>query len=85
MATIPDRADVEIRRLHNDADKLEAEARKLMAETHKLEAEKAKLSAERAKLETDARFSPWLILAQGTLAAAALMGAGAAIAKLLMG
>jgi len=85
MATIPDRADLEIRRLNNDADKLEAEARKLMAEAYKFEAEKAKLSAERSKLESDTRFSPWIILAQGTLAAAALMGAGAAIAKLLMG
>ena len=85
MATTPDRADMEIRRLNNDADKLEAEARKLMAEAHKLEAVKAKLTAERSKLETDTRFSPWVILAQGTLAAAALMGAGAAIAKLLMG
>jgi hypothetical protein len=83
MASIPDTSDDDIiRRLNRDAAKLEAETRKLLAEADKLKAEKYKLSAESSKLERDAMLSPWLILFQGTVAAAALMGAGAAFAKL---
>ena len=81
MATV---ADVSVEELTRDAARLEAETRKLMAEAGKLNAEEYKLAAERAKLASDTRFSPWLLLAQGALAAAALMGAGAALAKLFL-
>ena len=81
MATIPDTSIDEINR---QSARLEAETRKLMAEASKLNAEQYKLSAERMKLETDARFSPWLFVVQCTLASAAIMGAGAALAKLFL-
>ena len=84
MATIPDTTDEEIRRLNRDAAKLEAETRKLLAEADKLKAEKYKLSAEGSKLERDTILSPWLLLAQGLIAGAALLGAGAALTKLLL-
>ena len=85
MATIPDASEDYIRQLNRDAAKLEAETRKLMAEADKLKAEKYKLSAESSKLERDTMLSPWLLLAQGLIAGAALLGAGAALAKLLIG
>ena len=85
MATIPDTSEDEIRRLNRDAARLEAETRKLVAEAEKLRAEKYKLSAESSKLDRDTTLSPWLLLAQGLIAGAALIGAGAGLAKLLMG
>jgi hypothetical protein len=84
MASIPDTSDDDIRSLNRESARLEAETRKLLAEANKLSAEQLKLSAERDKLHTDVRFSPWILLAQGALAAAALMGAGAALAKLFL-
>ena len=84
MASIPDTSDDDIRRLNRDAAKLEAETRKLLAEADKLKAEKYKLSAESSKLERDSALSPWLLLAQGLIAGAALLGAGAALAKLFL-
>jgi hypothetical protein len=85
MATIPDTTDDDIRRLDRDAAKLEAETRKLLAEAEKLRAEKYKLSAGSAKVERDTSLSPWLLLAQGLIAGAALIGVGAALAKALIG
>jgi hypothetical protein len=82
MATIP---DTPIDDLNRQSARLEAETRKLLAEANKLSAEQYKLSAERSKLEVDTRISPWTLLAQGLLAGAALLGAGAALAKLLIG
>jgi hypothetical protein len=61
------------------------EVEKFAAESRKLTAESIKLEAERAKLNTDVRYSPWMLLAQGLIAGAALLGAGAALAKLLIG
>ena len=85
MATIPDSSDdSDIRRLNRESAKLEAETRKLMAEASKLGAEQLKLSAERAKREGDFRLSPWLLLAHGLIAGPALLGAGAALAKLYL-
>jgi hypothetical protein len=85
MATIPDTSDDDIRRLNRDSAKLEAETRKLMAEAGKRTAEEYKLLAESLKLERDRMISPWLLLAQGLVAGAALVGAGAALAKMLIG
>ena len=85
MATIPDTSDDDIRRLNRDSAKLEAETRKLMAEAGKRTAEEYKLLAESLKLERDRMISPWPLLAQGLVAGAALVGAGAALAKMLIG
>ena len=85
MATTADPANErEIARLNRESERLEAETRKLMAEATKLNAEQFKLSAEQSKLSIDSRLLPWQLLAQGALAAAALMGAGAALAKLFL-
>jgi hypothetical protein len=85
MATYPDTSDEgDIVRLNRESAKLEAETRKLLAEASKLSAEQFKLSAEQGKLQVEARLSPWLLLAQGLIAGAALLGAGAALAKLLL-
>ncbi len=85
-------ADSSIDELNRQSARIEAEARKLMAEAAKLNAEEYKLSAERHKLEAeqyklerDRTLSPWLLLAQGLIAGAAIMGAGVALAKLLIG
>ena len=54
-------------------------------EAEKFLAERKKLDAEDAKLRKDTSLSPWLLLAQGLIAGAALMGAGLALAKYLVG
>ncbi|WP_375395236.1 hypothetical protein [uncultured Sphingomonas sp.] len=71
-------------RLEAESRNLRAEAEKLNAEQYKLVAEQYKLEAEKSKLDRDKMLSPWLILAQGLIAGAALMGAGVALAKLLI-
>jgi hypothetical protein len=71
-------------RLEAESRKLRAEAEKLNAEQYKLVAEQYKLEAERFKLDRDKALSPWLLLAQGLIAGAALVGAGAALAKLFL-
>jgi hypothetical protein len=43
-----------------------------------------KLQAEINKLQAEVRWMPWQIVSAAALAAAALLGAGAALAKLLM-
>ena len=92
MATAADPSEDDIIRLNRDAARLEPEARKLMAEAakpnaeeYKLSADRYKLEAQRSKLERDKILSPWLLLAQGLVAGAALLGAGIALAKLLIG
>jgi hypothetical protein len=62
--------------LNRQSERIEAETRKLMAETNKLAAERLKLLAEREVL-------PWSMVFQAMLATAALLGAGAALAKLI--
>jgi cell division protein FtsB len=81
MATVQQSS---VEELNRQSARLEAETRKLVAEANKLSAENAKLLAERFKLEMDTRISPWLFAVQAALAAAALMGAGAAFAKLFL-
>ena len=83
MATIPGTSDeAEIGRLNRESARLEAETRKLMAEANKLGAEQLKLSAERAKLDGEAKVATFATVFQGLIAIGALLGAGAAIAKL---
>ena len=90
MATIPQSAaaladaEAHVRRLRLDAERIEAEARKLTAEATRLNAEEYKLAAEGRKLDRDKMLSPWLLLAQGLLAGAALMGASVALVKFLI-
>ena len=88
MATV---TEPTIEELNRESTRLEAETRKLMAEADKFKAEEYKLSAEhfkleaeRYKLERDKTLSPWLLLAQGLVAGAALLGAGVALAKVLI-
>ena len=59
------------------------EGEKFSAETRKLVAEMSKLNVDMSKSQSDLKYQPWFILFQGALAVAALMGAGAALAKLL--
>jgi len=70
-------------RLEAESRKLRAEADKLSAEQYKLVAEQYKLEAERFKLERDKMLSPWLLLAQGLIGGAALLGAALALLKYL--
>ena len=54
-------------------------------ESEKFTAEQKKLMAEEAKLRRETVLSPWLLLTQGLIAGAALLGAGAVLAKYLIG
>jgi hypothetical protein len=76
--------ETSIEELNRQSARLDAETRKLMAETDKLKAEQYKLAAEQMELGRDTSLSPWLLLAQGLIAGAALIGAGAALAKFLI-
>ncbi|KQT32148.1 hypothetical protein ASG29_09925 [Sphingomonas sp. Leaf412] len=87
MATAPepsvDELDRQSARLEAESRKLRAEAEKLSAEQYKLVAEQYKLEAERFKLERDKTLSPWLLLAQGLIGGAALLGSALALLKYL--
>ena len=90
MATVSPSTEEDIARLNCDSARLEAETRKLRAEADKLKAEEYKLSAEhfkleagRYKLERDKIRSPWLLLAQGLIGGAALLGSALALLKYL--
>jgi hypothetical protein len=72
MATAPDPS---IEELNRQSARLEAETRKLLAESNKL-------AAERLKLATEAEILPRALIFQAMIAFAAILGAGAAIAKL---
>jgi hypothetical protein len=91
MATTPrDNFDFEEQRVRivraiEEVEKLSAESRKLTAEQLKLGAEQFKLMAEEAKFRKDTSLSPWVLLAQGLIAGAALLGSALALAKYLIG
>ena len=72
MATV---TEPTVEELHRQSARIEAETRKLMAESNKL-------AAERLKFETERELMPRSLIFQAMLATAALLGAGAAIAKL---
>ena len=74
--------DPSIDELNRQSARVEAETRKLMAETNRLAAERLKLDSERSKLQANTEFMPRAMIFQAMLATAALIGAGAAIAKL---
>ena len=79
------RLEAESRKLRAEAEKLSAEQAKLSAEQYKLVGEQYKLEAERFKLERDKNRSPWVLLAQGLVGGAALLGAGVGLAKYVIG
>ena len=87
MATVSepsiDEMNLQSARLEAEARKLRAEAEKLSAEEAKLSAERYKLLAEQYKLERDKALSPWLLLAQGLIGGAALLGSALALLKYL--
>ena len=84
MATIPERENLDFEEQRVRILRAIEEVEKFAAESRKLNAEQFKLASERAKLDAETRFSPWLLVVQCTLAAAAIMGAGAALAKLFL-
>ena len=72
MATIPEPS---VEELNRQSARLEAETRKLMAEANKLAAEWLKFDSERELM-------PRAMILQAMIAFAAILGAGAAMAKL---
>ena len=78
------RAIEEVENLSLERRKLAAEELKLASERLKLDAEQLKLDAERGKLAKDTGIAPWLLLAQGLIAGAALLGAMLAFAKFIL-
>lgn len=58
--------------------------RRAVEESEKFSAETRKIVAEMIKAQTDVKFQPWVILFQGALASAALVGSGIAIAKFVL-
>ena len=52
-------------------------------ESEKFTAKQKKLMAEEAKLRKDTSLSPWMLLAQGLIGGAALLGAALALLKYL--
>ncbi|WP_174287293.1 hypothetical protein [Sphingomonas bacterium] len=87
MATAPDASIDDLNRqsarLEAESRKLRAEADKLNAEHYKLVAEQYKLESERLKIDRDKTLSPWLLLAQGLIGGAALLGSALALLKYL--
>ena len=64
-----------IEELNRQSARIEAETRKLMAETNKL-------AAERLKFDSERELMPRSMIFQAMIAFAAVLGAGAALAKL---
>ena len=79
MATLPGEMDdpLDLREQIARIDQMRANSDKLYAETQKM-------LAEAQKSDLDIRLSPWMLLAQGLIAGAAILGAGAALAKLFL-
>ena len=80
---------VRLREIINNSEKLQLEGQKLAAERLKLDAERLKLEGERLRIEAErvktgveTDLMPRSMIFQAMLAAAGLLGAGAAIAKL---
>ncbi|MFM9976498.1 MAG: hypothetical protein ACKVOP_00425 [Sphingomonadaceae bacterium] len=71
-----------IREIGSNGEKLILESQKLQFERFKLEEERLKMEAERLKAGVETELFPRNMIFQAMLATAALLGAGAAIAKL---
>ena len=61
---------------------MRVETLKVEEELHKVLAETRKANSEALKVQQDTKLAPYTLLATGAGAAAALMGAGAALVKL---
>ena len=81
MATQPANLPFDIEEQRTRINRAIVETEKLAEEARKLQAEAIKLAAEERKLNRDKSLSPWLLLAQGLIAGAALMGAIIALLK----
>ena len=77
MATFPDRGD------NLDFEEQRARIWVAFEEIEKTSAETRKLLAEAAKVTVETRAVPYSTIFQGLIAVAGLLGAGAAIAKVL--
>ena len=69
-------------KLQLEGQKLSFERNKLDAERLKMDAERLKMDAERSKIDRETGIITWVTIFQAMLATAALIGAGAAIAKI---
>lgn len=85
MASVPDEHPFDVREQLARIDKMRAETLKIQEELQKVIANTLKAQREAIKVEQDTRFAPWTIAATALGAGAALMAAGAALAKLLIG
>lgn len=85
MATLPDDPPFDIREQLARIDKMRAETLKLQDELQKVAAETLKANREAARVAQETRLAPYTLLLTGLGAGAALIAAGAGLAKLLMG
>lgn len=65
-------------------ERAQEETRKFVQEGHKLATEREKLAAEARKLERDRSLAPWQVVAASATATAAVIGASAGVAALLL-
>ena len=77
-----DERSVRMQEMIANSEKLILEGQKLQFERYKLEAERLKIEADRLKAGIETELLPRSMILQAMLATAALLGAGAAIAKL---
>jgi hypothetical protein len=77
-----DERTVRLREMIANSEKLILEGQKLQFERYKLEEERLKIEADRLKAGVEMQLLPRGMIFQAMLASAALLGAGAAIAKL---
>ena len=77
-----DERQARLREILVNSEKLQLEGQKLAFERNKLDAERLKMEAERLKTDREAGVITWVTIFQAMLATAALIGAGAALAKL---
>lgn len=82
MATQLDPKELDVRYVMAQIDQSLQEAARARAETDQRYAEHLKIVAEQRQINDETKFMPWRVAFQAMLATAALIGAGAAIAKL---
>ena len=85
MATVPNDAPFDVREQLARIDKMRAETLKLQDELQKIAAETPKTNRDAIKVAQDTKLAPYTLLFTGLGAGAALIAAGAGLAKLLIG
>lgn len=85
MASLSDDPPFDIREQLARIDKMRAETLKLQEELQKVVAETLKANRDAVKVQQDTRLAPWTVGFAGVGTGAALLAAGAGLAKLLMG